>query len=616
MNKMNSAGETALHLACRTTCSKLMLEELVEDNRCDLNAQNQHGSTALHLAVLCTSEAVEKVQCILQSERCNPNISNSDGYTPLHVAMIKKDFETAVILLNHSQCNPNIQDVTGNTPLHIAISRKSFANIKSFLNHKNIDLNIQNRNGNTPLHEAVMRQVPVDVVEGLTLHKSCNPNITNNAGMTPLQISADFEELNYAEVIITSGKYIHEDIVKATEGTLLLHKALLSNRPKLFFRLSKFLECNMNETNSAGNTVLHLACKTNYNKGVLKKLVQDSRCDLIACNQHGDTALHLAVCSGTDVSEKVQCILQSERCNPNITNSEGHTPLHVAVSKMEFDSSVIILKHSQCNPNIQDITGNTPLHLSISKLSLCNVDPFLVHDKIDLDIQNQHGETILHKAIMGDTPVDVVKALTQHKSCNPSIANNTGITPLQNAIVLRNMGHVEVLITSGKCSQGDIEMAVKDKLLLRQAVALQQVNLFLALINLPECNVVTIDSNGETLLHVACRVSHCKVILQSLVEDSRPDLNAQNTSGDTALHIAVCSESDNAEKVQYILQSERCNPNITNYKGLTPLHVAVKNKQFQSAAMLLKHSDCNPNIQDFSGNTPLHLSIGSMSLYI
>ena len=498
VNRTNSAGETALHVACNMKDIKaiLVVETLVEDSRCDLNAQNQSGNIALHLALCSEQQVAKKVQCIVQRDRCNPNITNSEGYTPLHVAVKERDFESAMIILNHSQCNPNIQDLTDNTPLHIAISEMSLSNVESFLNHKSIDLNIQNREGNTVLHKAVLRQTPVNIVEALTLNKTCNPNYE---GLSSPQISA-----------------------------------------------------------------------------VVSKLVEDSRCDLNVQDQHGNTALHLAVYSGTDVAEKVQCILQSERCNPNITNSEGYTPLHVAVCKMEFDACVIILKHSQCDPSIQDIAGDTPLHLSISKMD-----------------------------------VDVVKALTHHKSCSPSIANDAQKTPLQSAIDLRKMGHVEVLITSGKCSHEDIEMAIKGKCLPRQALDLQQVNLFLALIKLPECDTI---NNGETLLHVACRARYYKTILESIVENSRCDLNTQNESGDTALHIAVASGSHNVEKVECILQSERCNPNITNCKGFTPLHVAVENKQFQSAAMLLKHSDCNPNIQDLSGNTPLHLSIDNKPL--
>ena len=556
-------------LILRNKKSFIMLEQLVKNSRCDFNTQDQHGNTALHLAVYNGTDVGEKVQCILQSEKCNPNISNSDGYTPLHVAMIKKDFETAVILLHHSQCNPNIQDLTGNTPLHIAIIGKSFANIKSFLNHKNIDLNIQNINGNTPLHEAVMRQVPVDVVEGLTLHKSCNPNIANNAGMTPLQIAADFEELNYAEVIITSGKCSHEDIVKATEGTLLLHKALLSNRPKLFFRLSKFLECNMNETNSAGNTVLHLACITNHNKGVLKKLVQDSRCNLNVCNQHGDTALHFAVYSGTDVSEKVQCILQSERCNPNITNSEGHTPLHVAVKRKKFQSTAILLKHPKCNPNSQNIHGNTALHMAIfNNTSLPNLQHFLNHKDIDLNIQNREGNTPLHVAVIRQVPVNVVTALVLHSSCNPSIANAEGMTPLQIAVDSQQMETAKAIITSRKCSCEDIERANKDAFFLFYAVSSDNVELLTALIN-AGVDISKSNSKGETALHATCKEGNIKAT--QLLLQSGADVLAVDCKGNAPIHVACANV--NLECLSLILDHKRCNPNQQNAVGDTPLHI-------------------------------------------
>ena len=612
VNTTNSASETVLHLACRARNSIAVLEILVEDSRCDLNAQDHNGDTALHLALCSESEVAEKVQCILQSERCNPNITNSEGYTPLHVAVKRKKFQSAAILLKHPKCNPNFQNIHGNTALHMAIfNNTSLTNLQHFLNHKDIDINIQNQIGSTPLHEAVKRQVPVDVVEALTLHKSCNPSIANNAGMTPLQIAVTSHKLDYAEVLITSGKCSHEDIVKATESELLLHQAVVSNRPKLVYWLLMVQGWNTNTTDSASETVLHLACRARDSIAVLEILVEDSRCDLNAQDHNGDTALHLAVYSGTDVTEKVQCILQSERCNPNITNSEGHTPLHVAVKKRDLETAVILLNHSRCNPSIQDLTGNTPLHIAVSEMPLSNVESFLNHKNIDLNIQNREGNTPLHKAVLRQTPVDIVEALTLHRTCNPSIINQEGMTPLQISVDFGEMDDVEVLLTSGKCSHGNIVKATQGALLLHKAVFSNRPRLLAKLLSFQEFNVNRTNSAGETALHVACKMIQGKAILEKLVEGSRCDLNAQTQCGDTALHLALCSESEVAEKVQCILHSERCNPNITNSEGHTPLHVAVKKKIFRSAAILLKHPKCNPNFQSIHGNTVLHMAIVS-----
>ena len=599
MHRTNPAGETALHVACKMTSSNAILEKLVEDSRCDLNAQDQHGNTALHLAANSVSDSAKKVQCISRSDRCNPNISNSDEHTPLHFAVIGKEVQSAQILLQHLKCNPNIQNLRGNTPLHMALTGNiSLPNVQPLLNHKDIDLSIQNEEGNTPLHEAVTREVPVDVVEALTLHKSCNPSIANNEGMTPLQISVTSCKLDYAEVLLTNGKCSHEDVMKTTEGTLLLHHAVASNRLKLVVRLMDIQDYNMHRTNPAGETALHVACKMTSSNAILEKLVEDSRCDLNAQDQHGNNALHLAVYSGTDVAEKVQCILQSERCNPNITNSEGYTPLHVAVLRKEVQSAEMLLKHLKCNPNIQDLRGNTPLHMALTgNISLPNVQPVLNHKDIDLSIQNREGNTPLHEAVRGQGPVDVVEALTLHKGCNPSIANNAGMTPLQISVTCGKLDYTDILITSGKCSHKDIVKVTEDELLLHQAVSSNRPKLIVALLSIQELNMNGTNSAGETPLHVACKMRCSEAVLEKLVEESRCDLNAQDQHGNTALHLALQSASESAEKVQCILQSKRCNPNITKSEG------------FQSAAILLKHPKCNPNFQNIHGNTALHMAI-------
>ena len=333
----DSYGMTPVHYAsCEPAALKILVSVIEQDDTDMLCVQDGKGNTPLHYAVITGCEEVVK----LLNCKYNTNITNNEGHTPLHVAVKREESKMAVILLNHSQRNPNIQDLTGNTALHIAIIEMSLSCLKPFLNCDEIDTNIQNIQGNTPLHEAIMRQTPIDVVEALTLHKSCNPNKPNRKGMTPLQLSVRSGKIHYVEVLVTSGKCSHEDIVKATEGTLLLHQAVSSNRPKLVSRLIAVQECNVNDTNFAGETALHIACRTK----IVQKLVEGSTCDLNVQDQHSNTALLLAACSVSESAEKVQRIAQSERCNPNITNSEGHTPLHVAVRNTNFQSATILLK--------------------------------------------------------------------------------------------------------------------------------------------------------------------------------------------------------------------------------------------------------------------------------
>ena len=130
-------------------------------------------------------------------------------------------------------------------------------------------------------------------------------------------------------------------------------------------------------------------------------------------------------------------------------------------------------------------------------------------------------------------------------------------------------------------------------------------------IEMKECNINEVNSNGQTLLHVAYTRKNMKYI-RVLTQQSTCNLNIQDDNEDTALHIASCSEWNSAEKVQCILDSGRCDPNITNKHGHTPLHLATVNSQFDSIKTILNSTKCNPNIQDDDGDTALHKAARSL----
>ena len=84
-------------------------------------------------------------------------------------------------------------------------------------------------------------------------------------------------------------------------------------------------ECNKNEVNHNHQTALHVACIVEDIQ-YIQKLTQQPTCDLNIQDDNGDTALHIAACSGWNSAEKIECILDSGRCDPNITNKQGYTP--------------------------------------------------------------------------------------------------------------------------------------------------------------------------------------------------------------------------------------------------------------------------------------------------
>ena len=84
----------------------------------------------------------------------------------------------------------------------------------------------------------------------------------------------------------------------------------------------------------------------------------------------------------------------------------------------------------------------------------------------------------------------------------------------------------------------------------------------------PRVNVVARNKSGENALFVAS--AKATAYLLSL---KKFDVNARNTSGATALHLAVWA-GDKA-KVRALLAAPTINPNIKDKDGLTPLDVAL-----------------------------------------
>ena len=81
------------------------------------------------------------------------------------------------------------------------------------------------------------------------------------------------------------------------------------------------------------------------------------------------------------------------------------------------------------------------------------------------------------------------------------------------------------------------------------------------------------------------------------------DVNACDGLGNTSLHNAVTSEKDSLQKVQCLLNSDDCNPNVCNKDGYAPLHVVCRGENIKILEMLFTDNKCDFNIQDKNGNS-------------
>ena len=172
-----------------------------------------------------------------------------------------------------------------------------------------------------------------------------------------------------------------------------------------------------------------------------------------------------------------------------------------------------------------------------------------------------------------------------------------------------------------------------------------------ALLSNEECDINTLNTDGESPLHIACEYGNLEIV-KVLLKDQKCNLNTQNMNGNTPLHLAcykkllhiirvllerscktnipnkkgllaqcihlnedgdcllhIACQWGDVDIVRYLITDERCNPNVqSSTSENTPLHIAAKYGQDDTIVKLLSYRECDPNAQNKEGDTPLHLA--------
>ncbi len=161
---------------------------------------------------------------------------------------------------------------------------------------------------------------------------------------------------------------------------------------------------------------------------------------------------------------------------------------------------LVVLPH--ININAQDETGMTALHHAV-KSGAVNAVRILLNAGHNVNVRNKVGVTPLHFASAGRNSA-IAALLLQQPNIDINVATNEGnTTPLMAAIGFGNPLFIKELLD--KCPT-----------LVRQ-----------------------INPQGKTILHAAAENLSLPVLRYFTEEDTRVDLNAQDASGSTVLHVII-----------------------------------------------------------------------------
>jgi len=243
LNQGGLFGRTPLHLAVMS--SKVSIIQLLLENECVTNAQDELGNTPLHYA---TSEFICKI--LLEKGKCNPNIPNNDGWCCLHNAVKRLDFESCRILLRHGSSIIAADHSRWLTPLHVLMLTSANADnpnqsssrvleiTKLLCEQETIVMNEPDNDGSTALHYAstATHERSCDVINQL-LRCGANPNIVNSRGQSPLHLWLHnrnvFTSPSFVDTIHLFLKYGADVNIQTHSGCTPLHLAVYHENLKI-----------------------------------------------------------------------------------------------------------------------------------------------------------------------------------------------------------------------------------------------------------------------------------------------------------------------------------------------------------------------------------------------
>ncbi|CAI8025486.1 E3 ubiquitin-protein ligase mib1 [Geodia barretti] len=307
-------------------------------------------------------------------------------------------------------------------------------------------------------------------------------------------------------------------------------------------------------TKAGGKAAIHCACAQG-NVEVLKCLLEFSP-DIEITDEDGDRPMHLSAYSDED---EVAQLLIAANVDVNSKNNKGATPLIIAAVKGHHSVLRILANNPNTNLHDQDTDGDTALHCAVLAQKNESVN-MLLEAGADPTLLNFRLFTPIHEAARIGFLSAVDNFIRRYPS-HVGIRKEDGYTPLHLAAL---NDHLDVVASF-----------IEHEL----------------------CDINCCTNENQTPLHLAVHQSHSDVVERLIGYGA--NLNIQDLSGDTPLHIALVTTSAG------ILAS--------NTPQLVKVQDELKNGHENVAvgvitACFLVQEGADVYIQNIKGHTPLQLS--------
>ena len=537
----------------------------------------------------------------IDNQKWNCDETNDDGDTALHLACKAKRFSIVEFLLKNMMSNPNVLNNDYKAPIQLT---NDLCIISQLIQHKAVfstvdvktwakkfdlmevieivTLNDPNRRtveGDTALHIACILD-RYDVVDYLLTERHCYPSIMNDYGNMAIELTLNHE--------VTRLLVENDAIVTSRLVTNWLKQEDRDLKLKL---VESLVKVNPDFKTSDGDSVLHLTCK------------------------HGS-------------SHMVDYLLDMYKCDPNIENIDGKTPIQLT-HESDIDTTEVLVTHGA--------TTNSDIIFTLISKASCNnkcVDIFMKSLNNSTwkpdDRTGSVGNTALHLACMHNI-LGIVHILLSEANSNPNEENNDEQTPFQ---LCKDPSIMQELIQHGAILQSKS----LSHLLYSDITPDRVVRILQSAVEKGSWNPQTLLNNGDSVLHVACKLNKYELVCY-LLSEVKSDPNKEDFDGKTPIVYAegietvkelirynvvtssrevfmlinnttkvYGSEEETVQLLQTLLQYTTWNPDDKTSQGDTALHLACSVNSPIIVEFFLSEANCNPNIPNACGSRPFEIT--------
>jgi len=423
----DNEGQTSLHLCSGhkySKCSSFLFRYIPPGA---VDDQDVNKRTAMHTAA--SFGNVDQVRLLIK-KNSNIGIPDIEGKTPLHYAAGSKDsqaLDCVQCILETAPSVINWQDYEGCTALHLAVAGGNEAVVSSLISLESCDVNTLDNMFRTPLHWAAV--FGHSAIASMLLSSKVDPSSSDSAGATPLHYAAINNFAETVEVFL-SCPYVKDeadnegrsaflwaassgaddsissfiqhgvDLMQVDKlGTTAVHVAACAGHTSTVKLLLKYSPASsMNAKDLLKRTPLSHACEMGHVQ-VIEALIVAGANVSDAQDQNGLSLLHWAAISGHgDVCQ----LLINAGINVNFQDLAGRTALHYAAYG-GYVSSMLVLLENKASFNSQDREGITSLHWACSKGHMDAVKLLIQYNAaINITEHTEDRYTSLDYALMGE----------------------------------------------------------------------------------------------------------------------------------------------------------------------------------------------------------------------